>query len=222
MKTPERAIAGYLAIGVRILAGPLSFFKKYLQAVYSIWAKVYDRYVDSIFSFDRKKVIVAAKVKKGERVLEVGVGTGLNLPYYPKNCTVYGVDFSKAMLAKAKQKKVKAKVVLKQMDVSKMSFSAKFFDKAVMTYVLRVAPEPQKMLREISRVLKPKGTIVILDQFKVQNSLLLMLMKPVKLLLGWGKDPNLDQLLKGVPLQIRSRKRFGMMKGTQLCILQKR
>jgi len=200
----------------------MSWWKRYLQAVYAIWSSVYDRYVDSIFSFDRKKVIAAARVKKGDKVVELGVGTGLNLQYYPKNCTVYGVDFSKAMLAKAKKKKVKAKVVLKQMDASKMGFSAKFFDKAVMTYVLRVVPEPQKMLREISRVLKPKGTIVILDQFKVQNSLLLMLMKPVKLLLGWGKDPDLQQLLKGVPLQIKSRKRFGRMKGTQLCILQKR
>jgi len=112
----------------------MGFFKKYLQAVYSLWAGVYDSVIDKLFSFDRKKVVDRLCVKKKDKVLEVGVGTGLNLPYYPQ-CTVYGIDFSKAMLAKAKKKKSKAKVVLKKMDAAKMSFPAKYFDKVLMTCV---------------------------------------------------------------------------------------
>ena len=192
-------------------------FEKYLQGVYAFWSSIYDSVLDPLFKFDRKKVVSALNVKNGDKILEVGVGTGLNLKYYPK-CTVYGIDLSKAMLAKARKKRSKAKVTLQYMDASKMSLSKGTFDKALMTYVLRVAPQPRKVLKELARVLKPNGTVVILDQFKTGKSFL----QPIMLALGWGKQHDLDKLLKGLPFKIKSRKQFGKAKGTQLVVLQKR
>jgi phosphatidylethanolamine/phosphatidyl-N-methylethanolamine N-methyltransferase len=197
----------------------MGFFKKYLQAVYYLWAGVYDSVLDRLFHFNRQKVVDALGVRKGEKVLEVGVGTGLNLPYYPKDCAVYGIDMSKAMLRKAEQKKFRARVVFKQMDASKLTFKSRLFDKALMTYVLRVTPRPSLVLKEVARVLKPKGELVVLDQFKTGRPSLL---QPFTILLGWGKQHDLNKLLKGVPFKIKSRKQFGKMKETQLVVLEKR
>lgn len=196
--------------------------KKYIQLVYTFWSKIYDSLIDPLFHFDRKKVIKAIKIKNGDKILEMGVGTGLNLKYYPKDCTVYGIDFSKAMLKKAGQKKARAKIILKYADARKTSFPKAFFDKAMMTYVLRVSPSPRAVLEEAARVLKPKGTLVILDQFKGGNVLTLTIMKPFKLLLGWGKEYELEELVKGLPFKIKEKKKFGVMKNTQLVILQKK
>ena len=66
-------------------------FQKYLQVCYFFWARIYDSVLDKLFKFDRKKVIRALNAKPNHKILEVGIGTGLNLPYYPK-CTVYGID----------------------------------------------------------------------------------------------------------------------------------
>ena len=68
---------------------------------YTFWAIIYDLILDRIFPFDRKRIL---KQIKGRNIVELGVGTGLNLPYYPKWCVVAGVDTSYAMLKRAKKK----------------------------------------------------------------------------------------------------------------------
>ena len=112
--------------------------KGYLQGVYGFWSLMYDSIIDKIFAFDRGSAVEALKLKKGENVLEIGVGTGLNLPFYPSKVKITGIDFSKAMLSKAAKK---GKFELKAMDAEKMTFKVKSFDKVLTTYVLRLAPE---------------------------------------------------------------------------------
>ena len=197
--------------------------KKYLKFIYSIWSRIYDKYIDPIFYFDRKKVIEALKLKKHEQVLEVGVGTGLNLPHYPRCVSVTGVDFSKAMLSKAKKKRTSARVTLKLMDASKLSFKSNSFDKVLATYVLRVVPNPKAVLKEVARVTKPGALFVVLDQFREKDVLSLLfsiVAVPFKLALGWGKDPFLDEIIRNTPWKVYSQKRFGKMKGTKLVVLK--
>ncbi|RMD58239.1 methyltransferase domain-containing protein, partial [Candidatus Woesearchaeota archaeon] len=102
-----------------------------------------DSAIDKAFNFDRKKVIEALEIKPKDKILEIGVGTGLNLPHYPQNCTVYGIDFSKSMLERAREKKAKAKIKLLKADARSLEFQNSFFDKAIMTYTLRVSPQPK-------------------------------------------------------------------------------
>jgi phosphatidylethanolamine/phosphatidyl-N-methylethanolamine N-methyltransferase len=193
--------------------------KRHLQSVYTIWSKVYDSIVDKMFSFDRAKVINELNIKEGDKILELGVGTGLNLKHYSKGCTVYGIDFSLPMLEKAKQKKSKANVVLKMSDASNLKFEDNFFDKVLVTYVLRVAPNPFIIMFEASRVSKENARFVILDQFKGRKKLLLNLIEPIKLLLGWGKEYNLDELIKGTSWKLVKKEKFGKMSGTKLIVL---
>lgn len=193
---------------------------RYIRAVYSFWAHIYDSIIDPLFRFDRRKAIHALNIKKGDHVLEVGVGTGLNLPHYPALCHVMGIDFSSAMLKKSKSKKSKARVELREGDARELPFGKNTFDKALTTYVLRVSPEPHKIMRDVSRVVKKGGMFVVVDQFKGKNNLLLTLAQPFKLLLGWGKEHDINDLIKGTPWVIQSSKRMGLMPSTRLVVLK--
>ncbi|WP_242694643.1 class I SAM-dependent methyltransferase [Pseudogracilibacillus auburnensis] len=104
-------------------------------------------------------------------ILEVGVGTGANLSYYPSNVHVTGIDFSPKMLMKAYEKidKAEVKVVLREMDAQDMDFPDNTFDAVVSTYVFCSIPNPVKGFKEIRRVVKPEGKIVMLEHMRSEN-----------------------------------------------------
>jgi ubiquinone/menaquinone biosynthesis C-methylase UbiE len=122
------------------------------------------------------------------RVLEVGVGTGTNLPYYPAGCEVTGIDFSPGMLAKARQKVDLAKVpvTLLEMDAENMTFPDNTFDTVVATCVFCSVPDPVKGLQEVRRVCRPDGKIVLLEHVRSNSPVLgkmMDILNPVSLYL---------------------------------------
>lgn len=101
-------------------------------------------------------------------VLDAGVGTGRNMPFYPPGACVTGIDFSPAMLARAERRKTlsPAKLVeLRQMDVTALAFDKGSFDSAVATFLFCVLAEELQVpaLRELARVVKPNGQIRLLE-----------------------------------------------------------
>ncbi|MDW7674878.1 MAG: class I SAM-dependent methyltransferase [Bacillota bacterium] len=130
----------------------------------------------------RKKALSYAK----GRVLEVGVGTGMNLSFYPAGCEVTGIDFSPGMLAKARKKVPLADVpvVLEEMDAEAMSFPDDSFDTVVATCVFCSVPDPVKGLMEVRRVCKPEGQIILLEHVRSEHPVLgrlMDLLNPVSL-----------------------------------------
>lgn len=112
------------------------------------------------------------------KVLEVGVGTGKNLEFYPSECKVTGIDLSPGMLVKAKSRamEAKAQVELKEMDAQHLEFLDNSFDTVVATCVFCSVPDPIKGLREIRRVCKPRGKIILLEHVRSDHQLLGKLM----------------------------------------------
>ncbi|WP_048152276.1 class I SAM-dependent methyltransferase [Palaeococcus ferrophilus] len=161
-------------------------------------AKKYDRFswiYDSFeglaerraFSKYRRKALRLAEGK----VLEVGVGTGKNLPYYPRGVEVVGIDFSRGMLEKAERKVERLgleNVMLLHMDAQSLEFEDNTFDTAVSTFVFCTVPDPVKGLKEVYRVLKPGGKAIFLEHMKSGSGLLnisLYMMEPfTRALLG--------------------------------------
>jgi ubiquinone/menaquinone biosynthesis C-methylase UbiE len=105
------------------------------------------------------------------KVLEVGVGTGKNLPYYPEGIELTGIDISLKMLERAKQRadtlKIKAELLL--MDIEKMTFPDRYFDTIVSTFVFCSVPDPIQGLREVKRVLKDDGVALFLEHVRSEN-----------------------------------------------------
>src|SRR5690625_3274236 len=143
-------------------------------------------------------------------VLEVGVGTGSNLPYYPENVHVTGIDFSPKMLAKAYKKigESKAKVVLKEMDAQQMDFPDNTFDFVVSTCVFCSVPDPVKGLKEIRRVVKPEGKILMLEHMRSENSvagILLDLVNPLTVrIMGANVNRNTIKNIEKAGLKIKN------------------
>ena len=111
---------------------------------------------------------------QGERALEVGVGTGKNLAYYPADVHVTAIDFSPRMLARARQKakKLHLQVDLQEMDVQHLEFPDHSFDTVFATFVFCSVPDPVKGLCELRRVCRPEGKLLLLEHMRPGNPVL--------------------------------------------------
>ena len=180
--------------------------KRQVERAYDFYAPVNDFIFDWIFAPGRAAAVQELALKSGETVLEVGIGTGLNLPLYPPSCRLTGVDLSQEMLDKAverAQKLAMPNLVLKVMDATSLDFSDSEFDKAVATYTISAVPDPVAVLREMKRVVKPGGLLVILNHFRSERRVagwLEDLVAPVCTRLGWKSNLQMGPLLREVGL----------------------
>lgn len=131
---------------------------------YDRWAPIYDLVFGGVFREGRSDAIRAAE-RVGGRIIEVGVGTGISLPQYSRDCRIVGVDLSDAMLDKARDRvrrhalsNVEAIAVG---DAEGLQFAANSFDVVVAQYVITACPHPERALDEFVRVCRPGGEIII-------------------------------------------------------------
>jgi phosphatidylethanolamine/phosphatidyl-N-methylethanolamine N-methyltransferase len=147
-------------------AGDLAILdNKHVKKSYARWAPVYDLVWGLVLRPGRKAAAAAAD-RPGGHVLDVGVGTGLELPMFDRRTRLTGVDLSEPMLRRAQR--IRAKALgnvegLLVMDAAHLAFPDAHFDAVVAPYVLTVVPEPQATLVELARVVKPGGEIVLVN-----------------------------------------------------------
>ena len=123
----------------------------------------------SLFRRWRKQLF---KEIDGQRILEIGVGTGKNLKYYPEDATVIGIDLSEGMMDKARSLAREKGIALAQMDAERLAFPDKSFDTVMATFVFCSVPNPVAGFKEIKRVLKPGGRVMLLEHVLPENRLL--------------------------------------------------
>lgn len=143
-----------------------------VEDAYARWAPVYDLAFTAVMRPGRKAA-AAAISRIGGRVLDVGVGTGLELPMFDRAVTLTGIDLSEPMLRIA-QRRVTAERLgnvtgLVVMDAMKLGFADGSFDAAVAPYVLTVVPDPERTLDELVRVVKPGGEIVVVNHIGAER-----------------------------------------------------
>lgn len=179
--------------------------------LYSEFSHLYDK-IFSRFFYDRiHTVVTSLNIPPRAKVLEVGIGTGFSLGAYPSHCAVTGIDLAPEMLDRARQKAEENSWThfrLLEMDALNLEFPDNSFDYVTSFHVISVVPDPVRMLREIHRVCKPGGTVVIINHFRTTKPVLGPLigsLDPITRLLGWRASLRLSQAFNGVPLHIEKR-----------------
>jgi len=177
---------------------------------YRLFSGSYDYVFGPVFHPGRKDAVRIANGQPSQRILEVGVGTGLSLPYFRPDSEVTGIDVSTEMLDKARrrvaQRGLRHVKALLEMDAEKMSFADNSFDAVLALYVASVVPNPAAFAAEMRRVCRPGGTIVVVNHFASEDGFMRLVEKwlaPLAGKIGFHADFSLDNFLKVSGLSVR-------------------
>jgi len=155
--------------------------------------------------------IRALNLKPGQQVLEVGVGTGMSLSAYPRSVKVTGVDLSEDMLAQAERQireEAWENINVAQMNAEHLEFDDSTFDFVTSFHVISVVSDPRRMMREMLRVCKPGGRILIINHFRSNNPWIARMVDSAGAFtrhLGWRTDLDLADIVKELPLRVEQR-----------------
>jgi phosphatidylethanolamine/phosphatidyl-N-methylethanolamine N-methyltransferase len=200
-----------------------------IARVYSFYSGFYDLIFGKMFHGSRSMAIDRLGIKPGEQILEVGAGTGLSFPFYPKNCRVVGIDLTGPMLKKGHERIRRFglfHIHLQQMDATQLAFADDSFDAVLAAYVMTAVPNPRAVLSEMCRVCRPGGRIVILNHFTNGNLLLSSLEKSISPLcarIGFRTDLAVEELITDSPLVVQQRLKVNPLRYWQIvqCTNQK-
>ena len=179
---------------------------------YSRFAPVYDATFGRIIGRYHPLVGHTVAAAQARTVLEIGVGTGLALPHYVAGTRVVAVDLCPAMLERAKARLargVAATVELRQVDGEQLPFDDHSFDAVTLPFVISVTPEPARLLEQVRRVVRPGGSVIMINHFAGVRGLrwLENAFAPFASRIGFRSDltlPHVLQLARMKTLEVRS------------------
>lgn len=178
------------------------------KKIYDKQSKVYDLTFGKLVEKRVRRAIQQFDIKSEDLVLDLGVGTGNSLRYYPGRGQVIGIDLSFGMLEKAGEKIAETgqqNVGLIQGNALHLPFSDDSFDHVFISHVISVVSDPVAVLREMQRVTKPGARVVMLNHFQSSNKVVAKIEKmvsPICTKLGWRSDLALHDLLKHTGIEV--------------------
>lgn len=178
---------------------------------YRRYAGWYDFVFGAMFAAGRRAAVRLANNGPNQRILEVGVGTGLSLPLYRGDAHVVGIDVSPEMLAKARDKVARLRLVqidaIEAGDAEHLDFSDNRFDAVAALYVASVVSDPARFGAELRRVCRPGGRIVIVNHFSRQSGPMRAIeqaLAPFAGRIGFHADFPLDDFIRASGLHVRA------------------
>ncbi len=197
-----------------------------IERVYSFYAGIYDHLFGPVFQSSREALIERLDALPGTRILEVGVGTGLLLPLYPRHVEIVGIDLAGRMRERARTRAKRlglGHVALARMDAGRMAFPDDCFDTVLAAYVVTAVPDYRALLREMIRVCRPGGRLMLVNHFTNGNGLLAACeraVSPICTHLGFRTDLSLEQVLDGASVAVLHHERvspLGMWHLVECC-----
>lgn len=176
--------------------------------IYDFHSRFYDITFGRLVRRRIARAISHMNIRDTDRVLDLGIGTGASLSYYPPRGQIWGIDLSDGMLREAR-KKIENRgldhVSLFQADALSLPFADNTFDQIFISHVISVVSDPYRMMREAQRVAKPDARIVIVNHFQSTNRFIALLERwlcPLCTRLGWRSDLALQDLIRRTGVQI--------------------
>jgi phosphatidylethanolamine/phosphatidyl-N-methylethanolamine N-methyltransferase len=183
-----------------------------VRTAYRRWAPVYDNTFGRVAAEGRRHAVEHINTREG-RVLEVGVGTGLSLPAYRRELEIVGIDLSPDMLQKARDRVAAEGLAnvagLHEMDAGDLKFPDASFDTVAAMYVMTVVPEPEKVMRELARVCKPGGEVLLVNHFSTEEGMrgwVERRMAPFADKIGWRPVFDVQRVMVCPDLQLIERR----------------
>jgi phosphatidylethanolamine/phosphatidyl-N-methylethanolamine N-methyltransferase len=179
----------------------------FVARVYENLAWMYDFVFGPTLHTGRVQAIERMGINRGDRILEVGVGTGINADLYPRDCAVTGIDLSTSMLDKARDRVARKgfrNVRLIEMDAADLKFADGSFDIVYAPYLISVVPDPIQVAREMKRVCRPNGRVIFLNHFRSANPMLAWIeraISPATVHIGFKSDLDLPAFLAQADLK---------------------
>lgn len=176
--------------------------------VYYQFARYYDWFFGPVYQARIHATIRSLEIGSQANVLEIGVGTGISLCAYPPHANILGVDLSRSMLDQAAQRVEAGRlkhVRLQQMDALDLQLPSQHYDYVTAFHVVTVVPDVDRMMREMYRVCKPNGKIVVINHFRSERRWLAALVDratPLTKRLGWRTNLGLAELTDQIPLRV--------------------
>jgi len=178
------------------------------RRIYDLQAYFYDNIAANMIRRRQRDAVEHMQIQPGERLLDIGIGTGVSLETYPRDCKVVGIDISEGMLKKAAKRIEKENLTnasLAIADAMFLPFKDNSFDHILISMVVTVVSDPVCLLNHIKRVGKPGCRIVMINHFQSGFRAMAWLEKvlsPVFTKIGWRSDLNLHELLQQVDMEI--------------------
>ncbi len=186
----------------------------YSKRFYEKVAPVYDWVFGKTMEEGRREA--ARRVRPGERVLEVGVGTGLGLRHYPSGCEVLGIDICPRMIRKARWRALVngngSRILLRCMDATALALPDESFDVVVAPYVITTVGDPARLCQEMRRVCRRGGRVVVVSNTREHGAwgALKCRLSPVMERVGFCTDLDVPSVLEEAGLRIEEARRVNL------------
>jgi phosphatidylethanolamine/phosphatidyl-N-methylethanolamine N-methyltransferase len=192
---------------------------RYMERLYSFYSPFYDYVFGKLLGPGRRKAFNYLTRRPNQKVLEIGVGPGSTLEFYPPQTDFVGIDISASMINQARKKAANinsgSRFDLRVMDASRLDFPENHFDVVMAAYVITTVQDPHQVCREILRVVKPGGQIIAVNHTRSQNGSLWGriedLMAPVFVRIGFTTDLDVVRVMEEVGISVQQLVRCNLL-----------